>query len=199
MMISIFALLRWVAALALACVAPLPARAQDYTRPKVRAITAFVRLDQARYTQQIDAALAVLRAAGSELAKEGYKVESLRIVTQPLGELVKGQSDRDALAFLRALDDLSVKEEFTPNIGPAMMRDSDDPHVMQLLREVLVELPNLNANAIVAADDGIHWKVIQESAALVRYVAEHTKFRQSGAFNFTATAMLQPYGPFYPG
>ena len=122
----------------------------------------------------------------------------LRIVTQPLGELIGGQSDAEALAFLKALDDLSVKEDFLPNVGPAMLRDADDPHIMQLLAQALSTLPNIAASAIVAGDDGIHWKVIRESAALVRYVTDHSPHSQ-GNFNFTATAMLKPYGPFYPG
>src|SRR5262249_26014642 len=41
-------------------------------------------------------------------------------------------------------------------------------------------------------------KVIHETAALVLYVTEHSPQSQ-GNFGFTATAMLKPYGPFYPG
>src|SRR5256885_13005408 len=86
------------------------AHAQNYTRPKVRAITGFVRLDRENYAPQIAAALAVLHAAKGEFEQQGYEVETLRIVTQPLGELVSGLSDAQALAFLRAFDDLSAKE-----------------------------------------------------------------------------------------
>ncbi|MEP6549177.1 MAG: DUF711 family protein, partial [Gammaproteobacteria bacterium] len=46
--------------------------------------------------------------------------------------------------------------------------------------------------------DGIHWKTVRETAALVRYVTEHSPNSQ-GNFNFTATAMLKPLGPYYPG
>jgi uncharacterized protein len=169
-----------------------------YTKPKVRAITGFVRLDRATYAQQIAETLAVIRAAKGEFEKQGYEVETLRIVTQPLAELVSGQSDAEALEFLKSLDDLSAKENFLPSVGPAMMRDSDDPKTMHLLSKVLSTLPNIEANAIMADDDGIHWKVIHESAALVRYVADHSLHSQ-GNFNFTGTAMLKPYGPFYPG
>jgi uncharacterized protein (UPF0210 family) len=119
-------------------------------------------------------------------------------VTQPLPELLAGQSDAEALAFLKALDDLSVKETFIPNVGPAMLRDADDPHAMRLLEQALSTLPNIEGNAILADGDGIHWKVIHESAVLVRYVTDHSP-RSQGNFNFTATAMLGPYGPFYPG
>jgi uncharacterized protein len=182
--------------LAVACAAS--AQAQDYTRPKVRAITAFVSLERASYARQIAATLAVLHEAQHDFEQQGYTVESVRITTQPLAELLRGQSDKEALAFLKALDELAAKENFLPNIGPAMLRDGDDPHTMQLLAQALSSLSQLNASAIIAGDDGIHWKVIREAARLVRYVADHSPHSQ-GTFNFAATAMLGPYGPFYPG
>jgi uncharacterized protein len=172
--------------------------AQTYTKPNVRAITAFIRVDPSTLDRQIAEALTVLRAAERDFAQRGYKTETIRIVTQPLGELVGGRSDDDALRLLKAIDDLSVKEGFIPSVGPAMMRDSDDPRVMRLLEKALSTLPNIQANSIIAADDGIHWKVIRESAALVRYLTDHAS-PSHGNFNFTATAMVKPYGPFYPG
>jgi uncharacterized protein (UPF0210 family) len=186
------------ALLLFAAVPAVTAQAQTYSKPKVRAITGFVRLERADYPAQIADSLAVLRAAKGEFEKQGYQVETIRIVTQPLGELVSGQSDAEALAFLKALDELSAREDFIPNVGPAMLRDSDDPHTMHLLAQALSSLPNIEANALLAGEDGIHWKVIRESAALVRYVTDHSPHSQ-GNFNFTGTAMLQPYAPFYPG
>jgi uncharacterized protein len=166
--------------------------------PKVRAITAFVRLDRATGRQSIAGALAVLRNAKGKFEKQGYEVESLRIVTQPLAELVQGQSETEALTYLRSLDASGTKEGFLLNVGPAMLRDGDDPATMRLLEKALATLSNTNASSIIAGDDGIHWKVIKESAALVRYLTEHSPHSQ-GNFGFTATAMTQPYGPFYPG
>src|SRR6202162_4176893 len=190
--------MRFVGAFALILFATM-GHAQSYTKPNVRAITAFVRLDPATFDRQIADALTVLRAVEGDFARRGYQTETVRIVTQPLGELVSGQSDDDALRLLKAFDDLSAaKESFIPSVGPAMMRDSDDPHVMRLLEKALSTMPNLQANSIIAAEDGIHWKVIHESAALVRYLTDHSRQSQ-GNFNFTATAMLKPYGPFYPG
>ncbi|HZI89123.1 MAG TPA: DUF711 family protein [Candidatus Polarisedimenticolia bacterium] len=191
---------RFVAVSLLLCCAAraAPASAQERSKPKVRAITGFVRLDRGQYLKQVSDALEVLRAARRDFEKQGYEVESLRIVTQPLGELVKGQSETDALAFLEALDDLSAKEKFLPNVGPAMLRDADDPRIMRLLAQALSTLPNIEGNASLAGEDGIHWKVIRESAALVRYVTDHSP-GSIGTFNFTGTAMLQPHAPFYPG
>jgi uncharacterized protein (UPF0210 family) len=174
------------------------ADAQTYTMPKVRAITAFVRLDPATLDRQIADALTVLRNAKADFVRRGYQTETIRIVTQPLGELVGGQSDDDALRLLKTLDDLSAKEGFIPSVGAAMMRDTDDPRTMHLLATALSTLPNIQANSIIAAEDGIHWQVIRESAALVHYLTDHAA-PSHGNFNFTATAMVQPYGPFYPG
>jgi uncharacterized protein len=174
------------------------ADAQTYTMPKVRAITAFVRLDPATLDRQIADALTVLRSAKADFARRGYQTETIRIVTQPLGELVGGQADDDALRLLKSLDDLSAKEGFIPSVGAAMMRDTDDPRTMHLLATALSTLPNIQANSIIAAEDGIHWQVIRESAALVHYLTDHAA-PSHGNFNFTATAMVKPYGPFYPG
>ena len=166
--------------------------------PKVRAITAFVRLDRSKWEQQVGETLGVLRKAEAEFKGAGYEVESLRITTQPVGELVAGLSEADAVAFLARFDQMSVKENFTPNVGPAMMHDGDDPATMRVLERALSTLPNIEASTIIADESGIHWKTIHRTAELVKYVAEHSP-RAQGTFNFTATAMLKPLGPFYPG
>jgi uncharacterized protein len=168
------------------------------SKPRVRAITAFVRLDPNGFDQQIDEALGVLRGTKSAFEKRGYEVETIRIVTQPLADLVSGQSEAAALAFLKKFDDLSASEKFASNVGPAMMRDSDDPKIMHLLAQALSTLPNINASSILADDDGIHWKVVHETAQLIRYLTDNSP-RSQGNFSFTASAMLKPYGPFFPG
>ena len=166
--------------------------------PKVRAITAFVRLDRETYRAQISGALVVLRRAKAEFESAGYEVETIRVTTQPLAELVSGLPEDQALAFLAELDQLSAAEGFIPSVGPAMMRESDDPATMHLLERALSTLPNINGSAIIGDDAGIHWKTIRRTAELVKFVAEHSP-RSEGTFHFTATAMLKPLGPFFPG
>src|SRR3954468_20486812 len=95
----------------------LPHNNTSHTKPKVRAITAFVRLDRANYQQQIADTLVVLREAKKQFEAAGYGVETVRITTQPLAQLVNGMGDPEALAFLKTLDELSVKENFLPNVG----------------------------------------------------------------------------------
>jgi uncharacterized protein len=168
------------------------------TNPKVRAITAFVRLDQGNYQKQVQDTLTVLEKAKAEFSSSGYEVETIRITTQPLAELVAGMPPDRALAFLKAFDDLSAKEHFIPNVGPAMMHDADDPAALHVLEQALSTLPNIEGSTIIADEEGIHWKTIHRTAELVKYVSDHSPHSQ-GTFNFTATAMLKPLGPFFPG
>jgi uncharacterized protein (UPF0210 family) len=173
------------------------ARAQT-AKPKVRAITAFVRLDAQNYQHQLADALVVLRKTKAEFESEGYEVQSIRFTTQPLADLTSGMSEDQALAFLGKLDSLAGKETVAANIGPAMVHDTDNPKAMHLLERALSTLTHLNASAIIADDAGIHWKAISRTTDLVKYVAAHSPHAQ-GTFNFAATAMLKPYGPFFPG
>ncbi len=166
--------------------------------PKVRAITGFVRLDASAYQKQIADALVVLRKVKAEFESSGYEVETVRLTTQPLAELVAGMSEDQASTFLRQLDELSVKENFLPNVGPAMLHDSDNPATMHLLERALSTLSSIEGSSIIADEAGIHWKTIRRTAELVKYVSEHSPHSR-GTFNFTATAMLKPFSPFFPG
>jgi uncharacterized protein len=168
------------------------------SNPKVRAITAFVRLDREKYQQQIAEALVVLRKTKADFESAGYEVETVRVTTQPLAELVAGMSEDQAFTFVAQFDELAVKQNFLPNVGPGMMHESDDPATMHLLERALSTLSSIEASAIIADDDGIHWKTIRRTAELVKYISEHSPHSQ-GTFNFTATAMLRPLSPFFPG
>ncbi len=176
--------------------AMLPAHAQH--RPKVRAITAFVRLDRAHYQDEVRDTLSFLRGAKSVLEQRGYQVESLRITTQPFPDLVRGLNHEEALAFLRSYDALAQKEGFDTSIGPAMLSDADDPAMARLLAEALASTRILEGSVIIAAADGIHWKSIAAAAEAIKYMEDHSPHSQAN-FNFAATAMLPPLAPFYPG
>jgi uncharacterized protein (UPF0210 family) len=168
------------------------------SKPKVRAITGFVRLNRENYEKQASDALAVVRKVRAEFEAFGYEVQTVRLTTQPLGELVADMPEDQALKFLSAFDQLAAKENFAPNVGPAMLHDSDDPATMHLLARLLATAARINASAIIADQEGIHWKTIREAAELVKYVSDHSPNSQ-GTFNFAVTAMLKPLGPFFPG
>jgi uncharacterized protein len=172
-----------------------PAAAQE--KPKVRTITAFVRMDADQYKQQIADALTMLRNAKSRFELAGYEVETIRISTQPFSEYTKGMSSQAALAFFHDLDNLAKQEGVSVSIGPALMAEKDDPAQSQLLAEVLGLTSNLYGSVVVAANDGVHWKAVRAAADTMKYLEDHGNQGLSN-FRFAAIANVPAYTPFYP-
>lgn len=181
--------------LLIASAAPL---ATPQAKPRVRAITAFVRLDRDHYRAQVQDAVAFLHRAQAAYQTAGYEVQTLRITTQPFPEYARGLSGNQQLAFFRSLDELAQKQGFIASIGPAMLSDSDDRGLAHLLAEVLASSKNLSGSVVIAAKDGLHWNSIAAAARTIQYLAAHSPNGQAN-FNFAATAMLPAYGPFFPG
>jgi uncharacterized protein (UPF0210 family) len=165
-------------------------------KPRIRAITAFVKIDRTNYKSQLADANKMLQAAKAEFVKAGYEVQTVRITTQPFPQYVKGLSDADALALLDSLDKLAGDGGYAFNIGPATV--TEDVASFELLGRFLAHAQHTNASAIVAGDDGIHWNAIHASAKLVKYLEDNSPHSQ-GNFSFTPTAFLPAYAPFFPG
>jgi uncharacterized protein (UPF0210 family) len=168
-------------------------------KPKVRAITAFITIDTKSYPAQIEETVKFLNQVRDAVKAAGYDVAGIRISTQPFPEYTRGLSHDEALKVLQGIDDLAGKLQFAPNIGPAMVKDTDDDAPVALITEVLAAPGNrLNANIVTAGDDGIHWKAVRQAALIIKSVGARSPHGQ-GNFNFAAIAMVKPYGPFYPG
>lgn len=187
-----------ICALAAGAAAVQSARAAEVrSKPKVRAITAFVRLDPAHYQEQIRETLKFLRTAKAGFEKAGYEVQTIRITTQPFPEYTRGMTDEQVLAFFRDYDALAVKEGFDAAIGPAMMSDADDPHEAELVGKIIANSKTLEASVFIAGEDGIHWKSIHAAAGVIKYLEANTLHSQ-GNFSFTAASLVPSGTPFYP-
>lgn len=172
-----------------------PADAQG--KPKVRTITAFIRLDAGQYQQQISDTLKMLRNARSRFGLAGYEVQTIRITTQPFPEYTKGMSKEAALGLFRDLDALAKKEDVSISIGPALMTEKDDPAQAELLREILAPASHLYGSIVVAGSDGVHVKALHEAAETIKYLADQSD-KGLGNFRFAAIANVPAYTPFYP-
>ena len=185
--------------LALGFLAALLLPAGEAPKPKVRAITAFITIDAKSYPAQIEETVKFLNQVRDAVKAAGYDVAGIRISTQPFPDYTRGLSHDEALKVLQGIGDLAGKLHFAPNLGPAMVNDSDDIAPVALITEVLAKPGNrLNANIVTAGDDGIHWNAVRQAGLIIQGVGSRSPHGQ-GNFNFAAIAMLKPYGPFYPG
>ncbi len=185
----------FLAALLLAAMVA-PASAQE--KPKIRTITAFIRLDPAQYQQQIADTLTMLRNAKARFGLAGYEVQTIRITTQPFTEYTHGMSKDAALAFFHDLDALAKQEDVSISIGPALMDEKDDPAQARTARR------NFGA---------IHQLVWQRGGGRTgrrplerrsrgggNYEISRGSRATSGLgnFRFAAIANVPAYTPFYP-
>lgn len=192
-------MVRLRAVLSLSCLiafSSLPLAAQN-AKPRVRALTAFVRIDSTHFESQIGEALTMLRDAKRAYEQRGYDVQTIRITTQPFSKIIQGLSETESAQFFHALDALAARESFIPNIGPAMLNPTDPPRPDQLAR-ILAQNEQLESSIVVAQEDGVRWPAVRAAARVMKYLSEHTP-HSDGNFRFVATAMLGPYGPFFPG
>jgi uncharacterized protein (UPF0210 family) len=189
----------WPGILLLTSIALPALQAADAAKPKIRAITGFITIDAKSYPSQIEETVKFLSHVRDAIKTAGYDVAGIRISTQPFPDYTRGLSRAEALQVLNGISDLAATLHFAPNIGPAMLKDTDDTGPVDLLTEVLSAPGNrLNANLVVAAEDGTHWNAVRQAARIIKRVGERSPHGQ-GNFNFAAIAMLKPFGPFYPG
>ena len=181
-------------ALVLTLASWLPLNAQA-TKPRIRAITAFVRIDVAH--PQFNDALHMLRDAKHAYEQHGYEVETIRITTQPFSQIISEIKAQEALPYFLALNEISKRENFLLNIGAIVPTPKVTLQAEQLAT-ILRQADQLEASLIVAQEDGIHWPAVKAAAHVMKYLAEHSP-HSDGNFRFVATAMLGPYGPFFPG
>jgi len=173
----------------------VPATASE-RKPKIRTITAFVRIDSSQYRQQLEEALTVLRQAKTAFERGGYEVQTIRITTQPFAQYVGSRSAAEALDFFKSLDDLSKRNTFILNIGPLTLANSSDAIKVDLLSHVLAQT-RANASLVVADEDGVSWSAIRSAAQVIKYVEEHS-LNGTNNFDFAAVAMVPPNVPFFP-
>jgi uncharacterized protein (UPF0210 family) len=179
---------------------PLAVAAQPTTSvapPKIRAITAFIRIDRENYRSQVADALKMLQAAKTAFTKANFEVETIRITTQPFPEIVKGLTSAQALEFFQAYDKLAQQEGFAADIGPAMMTDNDPDGRADLLAQIITGTQSINGFIEVADDSGIHWNAVRAAARVIKYLEEHTTHSE-GNFRFAAGAFPPAIAPFFP-
>jgi len=182
-------------ALLLLCVATLAFGADS--RPRIRAVTAFIEIDRNNFAAKIEETQKFLAVAREALNQAGFEGAGGRITTQPFPVYTKGMQREEAVELIRKLRESASKARTGLNIGAAMLNDNDDTAPVALLTDILSSI-SVNANVIMADERGIHWHAITAAARLIKEVSQRSP-HGDGNFNFGAIAMMKPYGPYYPG
>ena len=168
------------------------------SRPRIRAVTVFIDVDSSNYAAKIEDAQKFLAVAKAAFNRAGFEGAGGRITTQPFPVYTHGLSREDALGLIRKMREAASKGSSALDIGPAMLHDNDETGPVALLTDVLSANLGVNANLVVADEQGIHWRAVNEAARLIKTVSQRSP-HGDGNFSFGAIAMVKPYGPYYPG
>jgi len=175
--------------------------AQDKTpepeKPKVRCITAFLRLDRASYQLQVSDTVKFLKLAQTTFESRGYTVQTLRIATQPFPEYSQGLSHDEALQFFKDLEGLAQMQGVVMSLGPAYLSGTDGDAQADLLADVLKNTKSLFGTVYVTNDAGVNWPAVRAAARVMKKLSDGT-LHSEGNFHFAALASVPQASPFFP-
>src|SRR5690349_2134252 len=115
------------------------------SRPRIRAVTAFIQIDSNNYDAKIAETQKFLATAKEALNRAEFEGAGGRITTQPFPLYTKGMTREQALDLIRKLRESATKARTGLNIGAAMLNDNDDAAPVALLADILATI-NVNAN-----------------------------------------------------
>jgi uncharacterized protein len=167
------------------------------SKPAIRCITAFIRLDRANYQPQIADTVKFLKLARTTFESRGYTVQTLRIATQPFPEYTQGLSRDQALQFFKDLDGLAQMQNVVISIGPAYLGGTDGDAQAILLADILKNSKSLYGSVYVTNASTVNWAAVRAAANVMTKLAEGTS-QSAGNFRFAALANVPQATPFFP-
>jgi uncharacterized protein len=172
-------------------------RAAEPAKAKIRTITAFVRLERGSYQIQMDEAVKFLRVAQTTFESRAFRVQTLRIATQPFPEYTQGMSREEALQFFKNLDGIAQSEKVIVSIGPAYLSGKDGDAQADLLAEILRNTKAIFGTVYVTNEAGVNWPAVRAAAAVMKKLSDGT-LHSEGNFRFAALASVAQGTPFFP-
>lgn len=189
------------AALGASVLALLSCRAQEKitepAKPKIRCITALVRLERGSYQLQISEAVKFLRIAQTTFESRGFAVQTLRIATQPFPEYTQGLSYDQTLQFFKDLDGLAEIQHVLVSIGPAYLAGKDGDAQADLLADILKNTKSIFGSVYVTNDTSVNWPAVRAAARVIKKLSDGT-LHSEGNFRFAALANVPQASPFFP-
>ena len=172
-----------------------PLSALDF---RIRTITAGVNLSDLDDRQSILQAIDFLARAESEFTEQGYEVQTLRIATQNLHEIIDGDFNTQVMAQLVAIDKILIDKNIMLSVGELLDGDKFQDDLSAWTALLVNQTSNISFNIPIASTGlGIHDKSIKLAATICKALAENSPGGEAN-FRFTASANCPAGIPFFP-
>jgi len=169
---------------------------------KVRTITTFLSLcsNKKTWRQEILKASKFCADLSKEFFKNGYTVQSVRIVTNPFGEYLNTdslESARNDLAYLSELLNTSDMSGVRIRFAIGEARTTHEIEILPYLVKEFGDLCNVCVNVDIDEFGILNNELIRCSAKAVKKISVITS-RGEGNFNFTVNFNCDPLIPYFP-
>jgi len=163
---------------------------------KIRSITYFDDLKWLPNPHRLDQARRFITAARKAYQDGGFEVQTTRLATPPFPQILKEQTNSDAVPYAKMLEEELTDDGFDyVSIGPAI---PEFPESYTLIPEILTNTQNVFVAGIISSGQhGIVMDAIKACAAVINQIAGITA---DGFANlrFAALANVPPGAPFFP-
>ena len=169
---------------------------------RVRTVTAFVNMptDRAQWQASLSQAKQQCDAVADAIEAQGYRVQSIRIVSNPFGEFINVSGIDSALADLQHITQLLS----AINTGARRIRfaigEARNAQEVALLPQLIAAYGDLcNACVNIDLDDNgfLQTELLAHSVQAIQEIARTTP-RGEGNFNFTVNFNCAPGIPYFP-
>ncbi len=139
-----------------------------------------------------------LQKARIEFIKKGYEVQTIRISTQNIHELIGGKSKVETLHHLKQIDQIAVRKNVAVAIGGLLAANQYDSELAAWAIQLIKETSNLSFSIPISSKQyGIHEKSIKVAAEICHALSVNSKGGEAN-FRFTASANCPAGIPFFP-
>jgi uncharacterized protein (UPF0210 family) len=162
---------------------------------KIRTITCFYNPVAPEGEKTLDVFSKLLEDARSKFETLGFEVQTTRIATIPFPNMVKKLTPDNLLSLLIPLEKTLIEKGFNyVSFGPAL---PEFPDSYGMIPKLLSETKNAFYSAVIAASHRVYFHAVKETGKIIMAAAPITP---DGFTNlrFTATANVDPFGPFFP-
>ena len=165
---------------------------------RIRTITAGVTLKNLDDISSIHEAISFLKKSEKVFVEKGYEVQTVRISTQNLHELISGNPTKQTLQQLKQIDKILIENNIVLAIGELISGDQYDEKLADWTVELIKETSNISFSVPISSESiGIHHQSIKTASEICIALSKNSKGGEAN-FRFCASANCPEGIPFFP-
>jgi uncharacterized protein (UPF0210 family) len=165
---------------------------------RIRTITAGITLENLDDISSINEAIAFLEKSRKVFVDKGYEVQTIRITTQSLHELIADKPTKQTIQQLKKIDKILVEKDISLAIGELINGDQYDGELAKWTVALIKETSNINFSVPIASEkNGVHEQSIKTASEICIALSKSSKGGEAN-FRFTASANCPDGIPFFP-